>query len=114
MSEEALQFKSRLRRLERKHSAMSNGYRAQLRSDGLIMMTPERKKSAISGRSVILFIFAFLVFKGFLIANIGLDGYQERVDLLKSGNAIETAGSWIMQVDPASELIAEKIGPILR
>ncbi|WP_406648586.1 hypothetical protein QEZ52_05860 [Aliisedimentitalea scapharcae] len=114
MSEEALQFKNRLRRLERKHTAMSNGYRAQLRSDGLIMMTPQRKKSAISGRAVILFVLAFLAFKGFLIANIGIEGYQDRVDRLRSGNAVEAAGSWVMQIDPASELIAEKIGPVLR
>ena len=114
MSEEALQFKKRLRSLERKHLEMSNGYRAQMRPDGLIMMTPQRRKSAISGRSIILFLLAFMAFKGFLIANIGIDGYQDRVDRLRTGNVIETAGAWVMQIDPASELIAEKIGPVLR
>lgn len=114
MSEEALQFKNRLRRLERKHTAMSKGYQTKLRADGLIVMTPRRSGPRVSGRSVILFLLAFFVFKGFLIANIGVAGYDERVAKLETGNAVEVAGAWVMQVDPLSELIAQKIGPVLR
>ncbi|MBE1282037.1 MAG: hypothetical protein GJ676_01880 [Rhodobacteraceae bacterium] len=114
MGEETLQFNNRLRRLERKHTAMSNGYTARMRDDGLIVMTPARRKSGVSGRSVILFVLAFFVFKGFLIANIGLAGYEERVDKLKAGNAIEQGGAWVMQAEPLSEWIATQIGPVLR
>jgi hypothetical protein len=114
MSEEALQFKNRLRRLERKHSAMSKGYQAKLRSDGLIVMTPRRQGPRISARSVLLFLAAFFLFKGFLIANIGIDGYNDRVVRLEGGNTVEVAGAWVMQADPLALLVAEKIGPVLR
>lgn len=114
MSEEALQFKNRLRRLERKHAAMTNGYQAQMRPDGLIVMTPRRSGPRISRKAVLLFLAAFFVFKGFLIANIGVDGYQDRVASLQNGNSVEVAGAWVMQIDPLSEWIAQKIGPVLR
>ncbi|MGR3616716.1 MAG: hypothetical protein ACU0BB_11820 [Paracoccaceae bacterium] len=114
MSEETLQFQNRLRRLERKHTAMANGYTAKLRKDGLIVMSPSRAKSRISGQPVILFLLAFFLFKGFLIASIGNVGYDERVAKLQNGNVVEVGGAWVMQSDAMSELIAEKIRPFFR
>lgn len=113
MSEETLQFQNRLRRLERKHKSLANGYTASLRKDGLIVMKPRRAERRISGQSVMLFLIAFFLFKGFLVASIGIEGYDERVAKLESGNTVEVAGAWVMQSDPMSELIAEKIRPIL-
>ena len=114
MSEEALHFRNRLRRIERKHAALSSGYQAKLRPDGLIVVTPRSKGPRISKRSILLFVVAFFLFKGFLIANIGIEGYSDRVEKLESGNAVEIAGAWVMQAEPLSQLIAQKIGPVLR
>jgi len=63
---------------------------------------------------VILFLLALLAFKGFLIASLGPDAYNERVDKLQNGTMIEKAGAWVMHIEPASDFIAQQIGPILR
>jgi len=114
MGEGQHHFLSRVRRLERKHNAMTNGYLARVRADGLIEVLPQKVDTGISPRSVVLFLGAFLLFKGFLIASIGLVGYQERVAKLASGSVLEQGGAMIMIVDPLSLMVAEKIGPILR
>ena len=115
MSNEHQQFLSRVRHLERKHGAMNNGYSAQMRSDGLIVVEPKRRvESRISARSIFLFLAAFLLFKGFLIASIGVEGYQDRVSKLQAGSVLEHGGALIMIADPLSLGIARKIGPILR
>jgi len=115
MSEEHKQFLSRVSRLENKHEAMHNGYSARIRSDGLIVIGPKRKiESRISPRSIVLFLAAFILFKGFLIASIGLDGYQGRLSKLHTGSVFEQGGAWIMFVDPLSLWSAKQIGPILR
>lgn len=115
MSEEHQQFLSRVRRLERKHNDMSYGYTAQIRSDGLIVVAPKKKlESRISTRSVLLFLAAFMLFKGFLIASIGVEGYEDRLSKLQAGSVLEQGGAVVMMADPLSQMIAEKIGPILR
>jgi len=114
MSEEHHQFLTRVRHLERKHDAMGRGYSAKIRPDGLIVVAPKKIESRISARSVVLFLAAFLVFKGFLIASIGLDGYQDRLAKLQAGSVLEQGGAMVMFADPLSQMIAEKIGPVLR
>ncbi|WP_458878647.1 hypothetical protein [Arenibacterium sp. CAU 1754] len=107
-----LEFETRLRRLMRKHRAMSNGYTMRMQPDGLIVAKP-RRASRISGRSVLIFLAAFLLFKGFLIANLGAEGYGERISRLESGTFVEKAGAFAMQIDPLSELVSQKLRPLL-
>ena len=63
---------------------------------------------------MLFFAGAFLLFKGFLMAALGFGSYDERVVTLAQGSAVERAGAFIMQADPASVFIAQKIGPVLR
>lgn len=114
MVSDPLEFDQRLRRLTRKHRAMAGGYVTRMRPDGLIVAQPRRAQARISGRSVILFILAFFLFKGFLIANLGPETYGERVGRLRTGTPVEQAGALVMQADPASAWISEQIGPVLR
>jgi len=114
MGEQSNNFYARLERLEQKHEAMSRGYTARVRSDGLIVVSPRRLQSRISGRSVVLFVASVLLFKGFLMAALGFGSYDFRVDQLRAGSGLEKAGAFVMQRDPVSQFIAEKIGPVLR
>ncbi|MEK0162540.1 hypothetical protein VWZ88_15280 [Phaeobacter sp. JH20_36] len=114
MGEHSNNFYARLDRLERKHGAMARGYTAKVRADGLIVVAPRRVQSRISGRSLILFVAAFLLFKGFLMAALGFGSYDYRVDQLRAGTGLEKAGAFVMQRDPVSQFLAEKIGPVLR
>ncbi len=114
MDQTHLQFNQRVASLGRKHHALSHGYVARMRPDGLIVARPRRNQSRISLRMVVLFLLALLAFKGFLIASLGPDAYNERVGKLQNGTMVEKVGAWVMQIEPASDLIAQQIGPILR
>lgn len=114
MDDSQLKFQARLRPLLRKHHAMSRGYVTRMRPDGLIVVKPRRVQSRVPGRSVLLFLAAFLVFKGFLLAHLGSETYGERIARLNDGSMIEKVGAFVMQVDPVSQLIAQKLWPLLR
>lgn len=114
MVENHVLFDQRLRRLGRKHRAMARGYTTRMRSDGLIVVKPKRAPSPISRRSLFLFFAAFFLFKGFLLASLGSDTFDERVERLASGTMAEQAGGWVMQADPVTQFIARQIGPLLR
>lgn len=114
MNESQLLFDQRVRKLDRKHRALSRGYVSRMRADGLIVLKPRRGQARISGRSVLTFLLAFFVFKGFLIANLGEQTYLDRVTHLQNGTLVEQGGAFLMQADPLSMLVAYKIGPILR
>ncbi len=114
MNESQLLFDQRVRGLLRKHRALARGYTHRMRPDGLIVLKPRRAQARISGRSVAIFLMAFFLFKGFLIANLGEQTYLDRVVQLQKGTVVERAGSVLMQNDPLSRLIALKIGPVLR
>ena len=100
------EFETRLSRLLRKHRAMARGYTTTIRSDGLIVAKPKRQGSPISGRSVVMFLAAFVLFKAFLIASLGQGVYSERVARLSVGTPVERAGAFTMQIDPLSEFVS--------
>jgi hypothetical protein len=106
-------FEARNKRLLRKHTNMAGGYRTKVRSDGLIVVQPKRMSSPISGRSLMIFLGAFFVFKAFLIADLGAAAYDERVAQLWAGNAVEQIGSYLMWADPFSSFIASEVGPYI-
>jgi hypothetical protein len=101
--------------LARKHQAMSRGYTTQMRSDGLIVVKPRRRRRIyIPFNGIFLLLLGFIFFKAFMLASVGPDTYGERVATLSSGTFVEQGGAWLMQPDPASQTIANYMGPILR
>ncbi|WP_264212702.1 hypothetical protein [Leisingera thetidis] len=114
MGEHRDQFQARLKQINRKHEALSGGYSAKLRPDGLLVVKPRRVQSRISGRTLVFFAAAFLLFKGILMAALGFGSYDERVQTLAGGTALERAGAFLMQADPVSVFAAQKIRPMLR
>ena len=106
-------FNERLRRLSRKHRAMGRGYIMRLMPDGLIVAEPVKVRIQLPYRVTTLLIVALFVFKGFLLASLGTQTYQERLFVLKDGTIIEQAGAWLMQADWVSVFIADRIKPAL-
>lgn len=107
-------FNERLRRLARKHRAMGRGYVMRLMPDGLIVPEPVKLRIELPYRVTTLIIVALLVFKGFLIASLGAQPYQDRLFTLSDGTFVEQAGAWLMQPDRISMVIADQIAPVLR
>ncbi len=114
MVDSQVQFERRIDRLTKKHQAMARGYSARMRSDGLIEIKPRRAHLRFSPRGLFLFIAAFVVFKAFLLANLGADTYDQRVSRLQEGTAVEKAGAFVMQIDPLSQFVAGHMGRVLR
>lgn len=114
MTDSRVEFSRRLQQLDRKHRALARGYVAQMRPDGLIVMQPRYVAPRIQLRAVAMFFLGFVLFKAFLIADIGRTGYDERVSGLRLGTSVEQAGAWLMQADPVSIWAAQQIGPYLR
>ncbi len=108
------QFSERLQRLSRKHDAMTRGYVTHMQPDGLIVARPKRPPIRISGRAVLLCFAAFIGFKVFLVASLGLVTYEERLGRLQAGTMVERIGAFAMQVDPVTKALAKKVVYTLR
>lgn len=114
MAQANVPFDKRLKRIVRQHEKMNAaGVVRAVNSDGLIVARPRmyRPRFPLKGLAVVLCL-GFL-FKGFLFAYLGPDGYAARVAELQTGTALEQAGAWVMQSDPATVFVAEGLKTIL-
>ena len=109
MSDSRMDFAGRLRRLDRKHRALSRGSVTALRADGLIVTKSRHAGPRINPRAVLMFLAAFFAFKGLMIASIGPEGYGERVDTLAAGTLLEQAGAIVMQANPITIWASEHV-----
>lgn len=112
MTGKQLEFGQRVTRLNKKHEKLSRGYRATMRPDGLVVMKPQRVRSAIPAKVLLLCLIAFFGFKAMLLFNLGDNAYDGRVEALSEGTNVEVAGAWIMQADPVSQFLSEQIAKI--
>lgn len=113
MSKDRDQFQSRLKQINRKHSALAAGYSARMQPDGLLVMKPRRVQSRFAGRTLVYLAVLFLLFKAFLMAALGGATYDARVQRLVTGNGVEQLGALVMQRDPITALMANQIAPLL-
>ncbi|WP_336509461.1 hypothetical protein [Ruegeria lacuscaerulensis] len=109
MTGKQLEFDQRVHRLNKKHAKLSRGYRATMRKDGLVVMKPQRVKSAVPAKVLLMCLCGLFVFKTFLLTSLGPPAYQYRVDSLAQGTSVEKAGAWMMQIDPVSEFLAAQL-----
>ncbi|WP_170351716.1 MULTISPECIES: hypothetical protein [Ruegeria] len=114
MTGKQLEFGQRVHRLNKKHAKLSRGYRATMRKDGLVVMKPQRVKSAVPAKLLLICLAGLFAFKTFLLTSLGASAYQYRVDSLAQGTSVEQAGAWVMQIDPVSEFLATNINSLIR
>ena len=69
---------------------------------------PQAKRRSILGPVLFLLICAFLM-KGAIYHNVGADSYKSRVAALMAGQGIDSVGGWLMQADPVTLYVADKI-----
>ena len=107
-----IEFGNRLRRIDRNHQMIADGYIATVGQDGLIIAKPHKRSSRLPLRGLFLTLLVLLAFKGFVYAQIGAQAYADRVALLESGTIVERIGAYAMYADPATIWIAEQIAMI--
>jgi hypothetical protein len=102
-------FQNRLRRIDRRHVRLAQGYESRVGKDGLIVFRPKRRSRGFPLRGIVLLGLGFCVFKGVILAHTGETLYEQRLAALGSGTYVEQAGAWVMQVDPVTQAIGAKL-----
>ena len=114
MRDSQADFNKRISTLGRKHAAMSHGFTTALRSDGLIVVKPNRAlRRNFPVKGLFALIFGFFVFKAIMLASLGEITYNERVGKLNQGSALEQGGAWLMQIEPATAFLAGFLEPLI-
>lgn len=108
------EFDRRMRRINRRHSKLSHGYVTSINDDGLVIAKPARKGRNTIARATVIVVVMLLLFKGVLHAQLGAQAYQERLELLGSGTAMEKAGAIIMTPDPITLWVSSKVVSLVR
>lgn len=108
------QFDDRLRRIEAGRARLKRGYSLTVDRDGLIVARPRPMRRGFPIKGLVLLVAGFFAFKALLIAYLGVVTYQDRVSALQNGATVERAGAWIMQSDPISASLAQKIRLYIR
>jgi hypothetical protein len=72
----------------------------------------QTKRRSIIGPVVFLLVCAVLL-KGVIYHSIGADSYTQRVASLQAGEGIERIGGWMMQAEPATLFVSDKITLLL-
>lgn len=106
-------FDKRLKKINRRHAKMTNGVVRRVNSDGLIIAKPRAFRARFPLKTLIVALTLGFLFKGFVFAYLGEAAYGERLAALQAGGIIEQAGAWIMQPDPATQLIATGVQGVI-
>lgn len=110
MGTSQIEFASKVRRLNRKHSKLSRGMGSRIMPDGQMMAFPRRRDFGLSARGVVFLISAYFGFKTLLLLTFGEITYTGRVAELAGGTSVERAGAWVMQLEGVTLFLANLIG----
>jgi hypothetical protein len=102
-------FYKRERSLRRKHKRMARGYVTKLDKNGVIVQKPDNKVKGFGARMLVLLATCFVVFKAFILANLGSEEYLARLAGLQTGETYQQVGAWLMQIDPVTGFIAQNL-----
>lgn len=90
----------------------ANARRSDSVEDGVIVLTCERPAAEITVKGFAVLVLAFLIFKGLVIAHLGLETYAASIQKLEYGSFLEQAGAFLMRPDSASQTIAGLFGSV--
>jgi|TARA_R110000787_G_scaffold165856_1_gene278943 hypothetical protein len=99
-------FYKRLCRIARQHNMLSRGYVLKLNKDNLIVPHPHFTPRAFPWKALFVSGVIALGFKAYIMAVIDEPTYTSKLVALSQGHALERAGAWVMQRDPATDAVA--------
>ena len=108
------EFERRMRRINRRHTKLSQGFKTEVNSDGLVVAKPHKRRGGAMLRGLALIAVVILLFKGFLHAQLGVTAYDERVQRLAEGNVVEQIGAWVMTADPITLALSQQLSSLVR
>ncbi|MEQ6201482.1 hypothetical protein ABMC88_00380 [Sulfitobacter sp. HNIBRBA2951] len=108
-------FQSRLKGVDRKKSKMlRRRFSARVDNNGVIFAKPKARRLSFPLKGIVFMVLGFLCLKALMLSANGPDAYSERLATLENGNVVEAMGARVLSVDPATQFIADKIGPMFR
>ena len=107
-------FQKRVRSISKQHRKLSQGYVQLVERDGLLVpKTSRRARRGFPIKGLIITVVGFIAFKAFLFDQVGAINYNDRVQSLSKGTALEQAGGWVMQADPLTQRLSELLAGYL-
>lgn len=109
-------FAERLNYIQRKADPRVRVER-RVSDDGLVvdvLKPAKRKRSILPMKSFVTIVLVFLIFKGFVFAQVGEDEYLGRVAQMQSGNTVERSLSFFFEADPATRVMAKGLDAVFR
>ncbi len=108
-------FHARVGNVDKAQSRLvRRGYTARVGSNGIIVAKPKAMRIRLPIKGAVLLVMGFFCLKAFMLSANGPETYQDRLALLQNGNAIEAFGARALTVDPATQFIADQMGPLFR
>lgn len=107
-------FGARLKRIDRTHRKVAQGYVTSVNHDGLIIAVPRRRRVRVPFGGIALIAMAVIGFKGLVHAHLGAVAYDERISSLSAGSSVEKVGAWIMQADPVTRAVSQAVSTLGR
>lgn len=114
MNQQYRDFGARLKRIDRRHRKLSDGYVTSVNHDGLIIAVPRRRRIRVPFAGIALLAVGVLALKGIFYAQLGPEVYEARLAALAQGSQVERMGAWVMQPDPITLWIAAQAGALTR
>lgn len=114
MSNQYKEFDSRLKRIDRHHRKIAQGYTATMNRDGLLVAVPRRRRLKVPFAGIALLAVVVIAFKGVVHAQLGEAAYEARVETLSAGSQVEKFAGWVMQADPLTLWVSEKAAAVLQ
>lgn len=106
-------FYGRLGRIDRIHEA-GGGFEAE-GALGMSYYNTRRKPARRRGflGPVVLVMLTVIAIKAAVLASIGPERYEERIAALRAGTGAEQAGAWVLQADPLTAVLADRLRAVL-
>lgn len=105
------EFHGRLARLDKMHRR-GFGFEAP-GTLGRSYYTRRARRQVPVLRPLILVVAMVILIKAVLLSQIGAADYNERLARVSEGSAVERAGAYIMQIDPATAWLGEELRKLL-
>jgi len=108
-------FSARLNHVEKKQSRLlRRGYTTRVDRNGIIIAKPKTMRLRLPVKGAFLLVVGFLCLKALMLSANGPDTYNDRLATLQNGSVVEAMGAKVLAIDPATQFIADKLGPLFR
>lgn len=99
---------------KKRESILRRGYTTQVDKNGIIISKPKPRRMRIPVRAPALTVLGFFLFKALMLSANGPQTYQERLEVLRGGTIVGQMGAQLLAVDPVTQFLSEKMGPLFR